>query len=266
MTSINLENLDYNFLVENNNKKIDIIINNETFHFQLNLKYNNEKLMVFSNGAVNRDKKEPPLFMRSSWHEEVNANCIFIDDKTIHNSNIPIGWGVGPRDRHFILDYVMVVKKIAGLINIRNKDIFYYGSSAGGFMSILMSVEHKFTTAIANNPQTSVMRYRERHRRLLFNKVFKGMSEDEIVKEFGERISLIDAINNENYVPRIYYLQNALYEFDMEQHFNPFVDEMKNSGLSTRKITYILYNNEKLGHDPLPKNETLKYINSLLEF
>src|SRR5699024_10074962 len=198
--------------------------------------------------------------------EEVHANCIFVDDKTIHNSNVSIGWGVGNRERHYIKDYVKVVKRIARLLNIENKNIYYYGSSAGGFMSILMSIEHKFTTAIVNNHQKSVMRYRERHRKLIFNKVFKSMTEDEIISEYGERISLVDAIVSQNYVPRIYYLQNALYDFDMEQHFNPFIEEMKNNALSTRKITYILYNNEKLGHDPLPKNETLKYINSLVEF
>ncbi|MFC3900415.1 prolyl oligopeptidase family serine peptidase [Aliicoccus persicus] len=266
MMRIHLNNLNHKFLIDNNNKKIEIIFNNEKFYFFISLKENNEKLVVFSNGAVDRKKKTPPLFMRSTWHEDINANCIFIDDKTIHNIKVSLGWGIGREDRYYILDYLEVVKKIAQLINIRNENIFYYGSSAGGFMSIMLAVHHKNTVAIVNNPQTSVLRYKEGPKKSLFSNIFKGLTEHEIMNNFGLRISLIKAIEKKKNLPKIYYLQNMLSDFDMENHVNPFMDELKKSGFNTENITYIFYNSVKLGHNPLPKEQSLNYINSLIEF
>src|SRR5699024_10831615 len=71
------------------------------FFFKSFLKEGNDKLIFLSNGAVDRTKKEPPVYMRSSWADDIKANCVFIDDRTIHGTILRIGWGVGVQDRHY---------------------------------------------------------------------------------------------------------------------------------------------------------------------
>lgn len=131
--------------------------------------------------------------------------------------------GVGTKERHYIKDYSRIVKKIGSILDIADKNVFYYGSSAGGFMSILLAIQHKFTTAIVNNPQTKINKYRERHKGLLYKAVFPELSEEEILNKYPERMSIAEAIKLNEYVPRVYYLRNALYDFDIDNHYNPFL-------------------------------------------
>lgn len=88
-----LKELNYSLLESKNNEILCIKLDSENFYLKVNIKKGNDKLIIFSNGAVNRDIKSPPIFMRSTWAEDIEANCIFLDDKTIHNNKIPIGWG-----------------------------------------------------------------------------------------------------------------------------------------------------------------------------
>src|SRR5699024_12007141 len=131
------------------------------------------------------------LYMRSTWSDEIDANTLYIDDKTIHDSKLRIGWGVGRQDKHYIPIYVRIVKKISSILKIQSNKTYYYGSSAGGFMSILMAAMHQNSTAIVNNPQTFVFSFSKGHVSDLCNEIFAGMSKEEIMNRFEERLSAI---------------------------------------------------------------------------
>src|SRR5699024_9425029 len=119
--------------------------NDLDFYFKYYHKHHNSKLLVFSNGAYDPKISKPPVFMRSKWHEDFDANCLFIDDRTVHGNRLRIGWGVGSKERHYLVDYVEVVKKISEIISVEANNIIYFGSSAGGFMSMAMATMHKGT-------------------------------------------------------------------------------------------------------------------------
>src|SRR5699024_9052303 len=117
-----MENKNYNIieyykltkelLLENNNKIIGIEKDGIIVYFNLKIKTNSKNLIVFSNGALNLSKSKPPVFSRSSWANDFNASCIYIDYATIHNTNMTVGWGIGTQDRYYLEDYVEIIELI----------------------------------------------------------------------------------------------------------------------------------------------------------
>ncbi|WP_414043566.1 glycosyl transferase [Macrococcus sp. EM39E] len=265
MNTINFEDLNKKFIIKNNNLAIKVIKDGIDFYFKLALKDKFQPLVVFSNGAFNTSKATPPVFMRNSWHEEYEFSAVFIDDRTVHNNSLRIGWGVGTKDRHYIKDYYEVIAKICDIINKESKDVYYFGSSAGGFMSIYLATLHKGATAIANNPQTYVTRYNKIAVDKLFKSVFPDMLETDIKKKFAVRFSLINAMKRNGNTPRIYYIQNARCVGDMKKHCEPFMEALKKYSIPSRKIQFIFYNNDKMGHDPISKEDTIRMIHSIVK-
>lgn len=263
MQKINFETLNYEKILNCNKEHFVVEKEGELFHFKLHLKNNSNKLVVFSNGAHDPSKNTPPVFMRASWVEEMNYNALFIDDKTVHNNGLRIGWGVGTKDRHFLIDYSQIVKKITKELNMSDKDIYYFGSSQGGFMSMALSAMHEDTTAIVNNPQTYVDNYHERAVNALYNTIFPEKSRKDILIEYADRISITNIFRKYR-TPRVFYYQNRLCLSDMEKHFTPFVKRMDKYKINSSRINFILYNNPKSGHNPIEKEKTLKLIEEIV--
>ncbi|WP_414043557.1 hypothetical protein ACMGE9_01835 [Macrococcus sp. EM39E] len=264
MNKINFELITLEFLKENNNQHIVIEKEGMDFHFIITLKEKSEKLVVFSNGAVNPKIKKPPVFMRSNWSDEMEYNAVFIDDRTIHDNNLRLGWGVGTKDRHFLEDYSEIIKKLILLIDIEDKNTFYYGSSAGGFMSLVLATMHAKTTAIVNNPQTYVYKYYESAYKAMYKKVFPDMEDAEIHKKYSDRLSITSILKKFHRTPKVYYFQNRLCKSDMDNHFNPLLKNLDKYKINSQPIQFILYNDKESGHNPLSKNKTLSYIDMIV--
>lgn len=259
------EDLALDALKDAKENMVKIIYKEEDYYFKISLKSSSNKLMIHSNGAVDHAVKAPPVAQRSSWSNEVNANCIFLDDKTLHDKDISIGWGVGTPERYYLEDYSVIVKRIQELLNIKSENVFYWGSSAGGFMSMVLSSMHNDTTAIVNNPQTLVLKFYKSKVDQLLNNIFNGISEDEAFKLYPERLSVVEAIKKYGYTPKIIYIQNNQFKFDMVNHFQEFRNDLTNEGILENKNMYLLYNDYENGHNPLPKERTIKIINATLE-
>src|SRR5699024_11902387 len=99
-------NIDYNDLTKKKLQKENSAVyrinkNNKAFYFNMKLNKKNKRLLILSNGAIDRRRKNPPIFMRSSWAKDIDANCIFIDDPTLHDNKLFIGWGDRKSTRHY---------------------------------------------------------------------------------------------------------------------------------------------------------------------
>lgn len=259
--------LDYNTLTlqtlnEHRNKVVGINKEGIVFYLNLKLKDKNKNLVVFSNGAVNFKKSTPPVFSRSSWYKDFNANCIYIDDATIHNKGISVGWGVGETDRHFIIDYCEIIERIAELLEIEKSNIVFFGSSAGGFMSIMLSIYIKGSVAMANNPQVWVREESQEGRaRNLYKSIFPNMSENEITDLYGERLSVIKAMEKEKYIPKIYYILNRYSKKDVIEQYRPFLDFIDSKENLDNDSEILLYHSSK-GHSGVySREQTAKLIN-----
>src|SRR5699024_11166248 len=155
---------------------------------------------------------------------DFNASCIFIDDRTTHDSKLKIGWGMGTPDRYYLKDYVSLVVKISKELGIKNNKIVYYDSSAGSFMSIAMPVYHKGNTAIFDNPQTYVNNYYKTYVNQIYENIFVNERHSEILKKYSGRFSLLNLMARKKYVPKIFYLQNRKCKSDLISQVNPFLE------------------------------------------
>jgi len=265
MIEIKFENINTQFLKENMNSEIKIVKNNLDFYIKLNIKEGMNNLIAFSNGAINPDKKNPPVYMRHKWGDEFNASCIFIDDRTTHDFDLKIGWGIGTPDRHYIIDYIEIIKCISEHLNIKDENIIYYGSSAGGFMSIAMATLHKGSTSIVNNPQTYIKNYSKFYVNQIYERIFPELNKVEILKKYSERFSLLNLMSKNKYVPKIIYLQNRKCKSDVINHVIPFLRNADKYKINLSNLNLIYYNDVKAGHNPLKREQTVKYVNNFIK-
>ncbi|WP_462420195.1 hypothetical protein [Salinicoccus sp. Marseille-QA3877] len=264
---IKLQNLNYNILSNLNYGEIlKIKTNNNEFYFKFFLKENCEKLFVHSNGAINRDIKEPPVFHRSSWSDDIEGSCIFIDDKTIHNTEYKAGWGIGTREEHYIEKYSEIIKSFQQILGIKSKDIFYWGSSAGGFMSLMLATRHIESTAIVGNPQTDLRRHNKTKLKNLILKGYGQVDVDNISLTDGYRFSVLDSILKFQYMPKIVYIQNTVFKPDVKKQLNPFIKELRENNISCKSLHVINYRDDYRGHLPLPKDDYLNFLNLAISF
>src|SRR5699024_1862078 len=149
-------------------------------------------------------------------------------------------------------------------LNIESDKVYYFGSSAGGFMSMQLAAMHNQTNAIVNNPQTVVLEFNRTHVEELCDTIFPGMSKDEILNKFSERLNIVDAYKNSEYLPNLYYLQNRKCDRDMVTQYNPFIRGLRKQKIDESKFTYILYNDYERGHNPLMKNDLIKEIHKII--
>jgi hypothetical protein len=237
-----------------------------SFDFLIRLKENSEKLFVLASGAYDSNKFSPPVFQRHSWMDKIEESVIFFNDPTLYLGKINLGWGFGNEKRHFLEEVSEVLTKIFISCKIPNKNVLFYGSSAGGFMSILLAGFMKESKALVNNPQTIVNNYFASHVNRLFSVALPGYTAADILKQYSYRLNLIEFFKKVNYVPEIYYLQNIACEHDMTKHLTPFISALKeiNESFDFQRIHFDLYFDKEKDHNPLDMDETLSYLHKLI--
>jgi len=246
------------------NVKNHITYTTEYFEYSILVfvKKDYENLVVLSNGAVNYEKKSPPVFMRSKWSNDIEGNLIFLDDPTIHNTALSLGWGQGNSKEFSLRIYSEIIKEISKLLKVKGEDTCYYGSSAGGFMSMVLSSMHENSYSIVNNPQTDIKNYHIGHSQPLLELSYGSV--DRAYTDYLERVNVVEAFKYSGYVPKVYYMQNQYSFHDLKFHVNPFVKSMKEQELALEKIVFINYFDKERGHTPLDKMPALRSLNLLL--
>ncbi|MCD4838319.1 glycosyl transferase family 2 [Neobacillus sedimentimangrovi] len=236
------------------------------FDFLIRLRKDSDKLIVLGSGAYDSNKFSPPVFQRHSWMNHFEESVIYFNDPTLYLGKMNLGWGFGNAERHFLEEVAEILKLLLNLINIENNNVLFYGSSAGGFMSMLLAGFIKGSRALVNNPQTFVNNYFASHVNKLFQAVVPEYSKDEILKEFSYRINALEFFKKINYIPEIYYLQNLACEHDMDKHLIPFFLGLKevSESLANKRIQFDLYYDKEKDHNPLDMDETLSYIHKLI--
>lgn len=258
-----ISNLNLSF---NTEYELVIKINEIEYYLMVYLKELNNKFLILSNGAVDTKKKAPPVYMRSSWVDQIEASCIFIDDPTLHATDMRLGWGQGNRENFALENISEILEKLFKYFNVQDKNVYFYGSSAGGFMSLYYSILFPGTTAIVNNPQTKVLNYMPSYVKKMLRNSYGINDINNVDEDLIYRLDINEAIKKYNVIPKkIYYLQNSLCENDIEQHLNPFLSDLKKDNIEVTGLNIISYFKENLGHNPLPQRITLQYIHLILE-
>lgn len=218
-------------------------------------------------GAIDREKLNPPVYHRWSWHKLINANVLVLNDPTLYLADhLRIGWLIGTEK----IDYtklahnflVEVIKKIYPEVD----EVCFYSSSAGGFMALQVAANFPLKSKVlVNNCQTNILKYHKKHVKDLTDIAFPTMSHSDIELLYGERISLIKRYENCK-LPRTVYMQSLSDAFHLNNHCLPFIQSLNNESISnSTNFTVNFYCDDERGHGPLGRDPTLAALHKLLQ-
>ena len=90
----------------------------------------------------------------------------------------------------------VLVGTIATKLGVSRENVVTYGSSAGGFASLMLSCRLGPATAVAINPQISVLEYSRRFVDDFLAAAFESKTPEQLSEEERKRLSVIDAFNH----------------------------------------------------------------------
>lgn len=226
---------------------------------RLNQKVKNDYLIVTPNGAVDREKVALPAFARWNWHGIFKGSILAISDPSLYfKEDLPIGWFAGSKYLNTTSFVADVVCKIASLLQIPNQKIIFWGSSAGGYASILLAGKIDSASFVSVNGQTQIINYYSGHIEHFRKQFDSGSSAEELAKSYPEQWSAIFALQksyDDNKATRGLIVQNTTDKKHYNEHYLPFCEHFNLSiegGLNEDyDLSSMLFTHEK-GHGPEP--------------
>ena len=185
-------------------------------------------------------------------------------DPTLYINDLSVGWGVGKNENYYLENSSLILKEIIEKMNIKLEDTVIYGTSAGGFLSIMMGIYLKGAKVVADNSQL-----------ILSNWIVKPALDSVIFNCFDniadslnnlDRFDIIEAFKKHRYVPKMYLHVNMCSEADNQKQLVPFFEEMgKVKGIENYEdIEVILHYEETKGHDGLNKDDAIEFLYKVL--
>ena len=240
------------------NERFGLVVERNGFKYELliHLNESSDKLICLGSGALNGSDlerfKQRPRFHRQSWKFDVST--IFYNDPTRYlNDKMLGGWGIGNADEWCLETIKDIIMVISDYIGYKHENILFYGSSLGGFMSIMLATLVKDSTALADVPQLTFdyANYWKRIKKILF----PDLSDEEILENYKHRLNVLDLIKKEEYIPNAIMIFDA-GEIDINQHYLHFFRDLG-------KITNLNDNFMKIVINPIDKHKFLKMSDSL---
>ncbi|WP_157774653.1 hypothetical protein ACFU5E_13320 [Aeromonas bestiarum] len=226
-------------------------------------KTNSNRLFVFGQGAVDKTKTQPN-FQRISWVDEIEGNVIIVDDPTVFNNELSIGWFQHSTDVNYFYRFSELLKTIALKMNFDIDKPILYGSSAGGFSSLMLSPYFNNPVVVVNNPQTDWTLFYEPKVNCVLKTIYNDMSVAEYREKYPLKYSAINLFKSVSKVPAIILMQNLDDVFHYERHCLPLLNwiqsQYKNTNLIKNPLITFFYRNASEGHGPCGKDITLRYL------
>jgi glycosyltransferase involved in cell wall biosynthesis len=243
---------------------LEVKKDNVKYEYLINRKRNNDKLIVFNNGAISGGNVKNPIFQRHSWSNILKTSSVFCMDPTLYINDISVGWGVGKNEDYYLENSSLILKEIIKKMNIELENTVIYGTSAGGFLSIIMGIYLKGAKVVADNTQLDISNWAFISAvDSVLNYCFDNIG---TALKYPERFNVVDAFIKNNYVPKIYLHVNLCSKVDNSMQLVPFlknIEKMKNVE-EYNNIEVTLHYEEKKGHDGLTQEEALNVIYSIL--
>ena len=234
------------------------------YEYLINYRLNNKKLIVFNNGAVAGGNVKVPVFQRHSWASNLKTSSIFVMDPTLYVADLAIGWGIGKNDNYYLENSSLILKTIISKMNVDLSDTVIYGTSAGGYLSIIMGIYLKGSRVVADNAQLDVTNWAFVD--AVNNVVEFCFDNVSMALKYPERFDVSLAFVKNNYVPKIYLHVNVCSSVDNKLQLVPFLQKLENlkSIDEYNDIEVFLHYEPLKGHDGLSQDEALNFIYSLL--
>lgn len=129
-------------------------------------------------------------------------------------------------------------------------------------MSMGLSILHKDSKAVVNNPQFYTTTYAKGvSLRKLFTEIFPNLERKEILSKYSDRFSITNMMLKYNNVPEILVVQNRLHEPDMKEQYEHFINLCQRYKIKMDTIEFLFYHSNN-GHDAIPNQKAANLVNS----
>lgn len=222
-----------------------------------------DRLFVFLSGDAPRHKFQPPVFQRWSWAKTVPGHFLAISDPILKLSDdIGLGWYIGTQDRDPTETLVSLIAKTASSVGVTAQNIYFYGSSGGGFAALRLAARIPESTAIVINPQIVVTDYASRGVQRFLDRHFGGLNRSEAIRAYPDRFSVLLQCRELSERNNVLYVQNTLDDHHFDTHFKPFA---AGAGLSESnghraKRAEVMFFEEPAGHSKAEPREMVPAI------
>ena len=242
---------------------------NINYKFLLNLLENSDRLIVLSSRTIDNNSNwnnAQPRFSQLYWDFE--DSTINFDNPTSYvNDKILYDWCIGTDRIWYLNDMSNIIKIISNKINFENKNLLFYGNSAGGFTSLLLSTLIKDSVSIAKIPQLDITKYENsRHWINIKKYCFDNQDDETIIYKYKHRLKVIELIKKENYIPNAFIILDAT-ETNFETQGLSFIQELYNLNfnMDTNNVKFYIHdqNNEHANldyEDALPIIKNIKLL------
>ena len=216
-----------------------------TFEFAIRCPAGAKNAVVLGSGDVGSQPSRP-VFFRVSWAGKLPGCAIYYFDPTVYVGKTTLCWYYGTNQRWYLENIAVIVKKILDNLGISTADTLFFGSSGGGFSSILLgSMLHGRVLAI--NPQMIVENFYPSFI-VLLKKAALAPGEELL----SERTDAIRLIQREDFFPPILIWQNSMAEHDLKTQTIPFIEELGESGVDCGGNLRIQFYCLEGGHRAMP--------------
>jgi pimeloyl-ACP methyl ester carboxylesterase len=215
-------------------------------------------LFVMLNGAVDRTKPLP-VFARWNWGKVLGGHVLAVCDPTLYLADqLRLGWFVGNRSIDPMKALLRTVERVRMHLGIADARVVFYGSSGGGFASMVAAASRPVGRAIVVNPQTDITKYSLKSVERVAQVFASGWTAQRCRDEYPLRWNALEAIaeaGRRQHDLRIVYAQNLKDAVHHERHYIPFcaaTGAPQAGGLSSdgRMCTHVYSSPEGHGAEP----------------
>jgi len=218
-------------------------------------------LFVLFSGARDPNKHPLPKFDRWTWAEKFDASILCISDPTLKldQDRLNIGWYLGTEENDYLTHIAVWVSFVSSRLGIPTERVISYGSSAGGFASIMLASRLKKSAAIAINPQLDVFKYYPKFVDQYLALAFPGKEQKALSEDQKNRFSAIHAISKSPEA-KFVIAQNVQDRFHYTKHFGSMIKILNipmtnetDKVLKHGNVTTLLFDSPN-GHGAEPSN------------
>lgn len=236
--------------------------NDQVYEFIFNLKdpsrINGDKVVVMGSGGLARgnifddrasmDEKMKyvgtPKFDRWTW--DIGYSRIYYNDPTRYNHKdklVKLGWGIGTADDWYLHNIKNILLTVFDFFGYKRHNTMFYGSSQGGFMSLMLGTMIQNTLVIADVPQFDVTTWggfepNESEPYSLNQLIFGGNYE-----KYVHRLRFVDLIVKEKYIPKA-QINITLNKRDVNTQYTNFLKQFSNVNMEIfgKKVNWMRIN------------------------
>lgn len=252
-------------LLQHQRLRIDVLASEHVLPFLVHRKEAADGVVVFSNGAVNHDIAHgQPVFQRSRWVAGLAQHAIFsCDPGTVGPSRLSLAWGNAGPDYWAVYDIGRAVRVLSAALGVKDADRrLYYGSSAGGFLSLALLGGDRGASAIVNNAQFDWTRWMPGDVNRLRKVHFNNRLPAHLRRTNPLRTNVFNLLKKRRLKARVDYYVNLNSKHDREIDLPMMQEYIRDNPALASNIRIMEYCDVQAGHSPLPIELTTDIINA----